>query len=158
MKDSLALKAAGALLDFAAFVSLARFVAAHGWIQAPALASVSPAVALAAFAVAVFGAAEIIVTSEVAYPLSKLASKIPVVGPALYREEVVEDAPGKLRGVPKGMLACHLCVGMWAGAALAAAGIAVWPIGWAGIMVHGMMGAALADGIHMLLDSLSSSK
>jgi hypothetical protein len=135
------LRLVGTFLDFAVFTGMCWLLAHVA--RAPVL---PPLPAIAVFALAVYGAAEIITTSEIAYPLSELAGRIPVLGPALYRTEIEEQ-----KEVERGMLACPLCVGMWMGALLAAAGLSFWHPDTLGLVLHGLAGAAAARIIHGLV-------
>lgn len=102
--------------------------------------------AFVVFTLVVWGTVEIVVTSEIVYPVAKAVGRLPLIGPALYREEFEE---GKKEGDANGLLACALCLGMWLGPAACALGFSLWPAtSPSDLVAHGLLGAGIAYGIH----------
>jgi len=120
----------GSLFDFALFFGTCWLIGRIGAIPS----NIPPAQATVIFLFAIFALTTIITSSWIAQPIVEAVSRIPIIGPGLYsRDEEGND---------HGLLSCPLCTGMWSGLALAAFGVAMYPIvGMQDLATHGLVGA-----------------
>lgn len=122
---------AGTILDFVAFGGMC--LALEKLHAQPVL---SGPMALAVFSLVTGGMTHVLVHSPITHPIAQLAGMVPVIGKGLYDES---------DGTPRGLLACPVCTGMWAGALVAGAGFEAWS-GFRAIdfTAHGLIGAVAA--------------
>jgi hypothetical protein len=135
---------AGSVVAFAVFFAMCAALGKHH------LAGVSSALL---FVLACHGLTQLVTESKIAFPIVQLAGKLPLVGSGLY----TEGADGKPDG---GLLSCSMCLGLWIGALLAAAGVTMYPVGSEGLtgmrdlVVHGIAGSAVGYLAHVIVEKL----
>lgn len=142
MKDFLK-RLGGSSLAFAVFFAMCFFLGRHHLGGTPSLAL---------FILATHGLAQLVTESKIAWPFVQLVGKLPLFGPGLYRKNE--------EGNFEGLLSCPMCVGMWAGAILAALGVSMYPVGGEGLsgmrdlVVHGIAGSAVGYAAHLVVEKL----
>jgi hypothetical protein len=141
-QESFASRLVGSTGVFAVFFAACALLGQHHLPSTPSLSL---------FLLAAYALTAIVVDSKIAWPFSELAGKIPIFGPGLYSED--KD------GTQSGLLSCAMCTGMWTGAALAAAGISIYPIGDGllgarDLVVHGIISSGASFAGHLVVEKL----